>query len=148
MKTEGSKLAGLVVTAIGVVFGDIGTSPLYAVRETFAGQHALPVTAQNVYGVLSVDLLGARHRRDAQVHHAHHARRQPRRGRHPRADGAGRRAACRGEPRAGRCSLLLGIFGAAMFYGDGMITPAISVLGAVEGLEIGDAAARALRRAR
>ena len=54
MKTEGSKLAGLVVTAIGIVFGDIGTSPLYAVRETFAGHHPLPVTSQNLFGILSL----------------------------------------------------------------------------------------------
>ena len=46
MKTEGSKLAGLVVTAIGVVFGDIGTSPLYAMRETLAGHHPVPPNRQ------------------------------------------------------------------------------------------------------
>src|SRR5262249_35499562 len=54
MKTEGNKLAGLVVAAIGIVFGDIGTSPLYAVRETFAGHHPIPVTPQNLFGVLSL----------------------------------------------------------------------------------------------
>ena len=134
MKTEGSKLAGLVVTAIGIVFGDIGTSPLYAVRETFAGHHPLPVTSQNLYGVLSlvvwtiVIVVSVKYVSLIM-----------------RADNRGEGGSLallalvsevtKGTPAA-RFLLLLGIFAAALFYGDSMITPAISVLSAVEGLEV------------
>jgi KUP system potassium uptake protein len=125
----------LVVGAIGVVYGDIGTSPLYMLRTAFTGTHALALTPENVYGVLSVVFWSlvviVTLKYIALI---------------MRADNNGEggilaltalvsRGLGPGEAR--RWWLVgFGIFGAAMFYGDGMITPAISVLSAVEGLEI------------
>jgi KUP system potassium uptake protein len=116
------------------VFGDIGTSPLYTLRECFTGQHGLPLTQANVYGVLSVIfwtlmivvtlkyvtlIMSADNRGEGGIM-------------------ALTALVGRGlHDRRSRWWLVgLGIFGAAMFYGDGMITPAISVLSAVEGLEV------------
>ena len=127
-------LAPLIVGAIGIVFGDIGTSPLYTLRECFTGAHGLPLTEENVYGVLSVVfwaitiivtlkyvtlIMRADNRGEGGIM-------------------ALTALVSRGLPdgRARWWLLGLGIFGAAMFYGDGMITPAISVLSAVEGLEV------------
>ena len=125
----------LVIAAIGVVFGDIGTSPLYTLRECFTGAHGLPLTAANVYGILSLMFWAITIIVTLEVRDADHARRQPRRGRDHGAHRAGRARVC--TSRRARWWLVgLGIFGAAMFYGDGMITPAISVLSAVEGLEV------------
>jgi KUP system potassium uptake protein len=127
-------LAPIVVGAIGIVFGDIGTSPLYTLRECFTGAHGLPLTEGNVYGILSVVfwaitiIVTLKYVTLIM-----------------RADNNGEGGimaltalASRGltERRARAWLLGLGIFGAAMFYGDGMITPAISVLSAVEGLEV------------
>jgi KUP system potassium uptake protein len=122
----------LAVSALGVVFGDIGTSPLYAMRECFFGPHAVPPTHENVLGVLSlivyslVVVISVKY--VAVVMRADN-------------DGEGGILALTAlvlpEPgsRQRRAALvLLGIFGAALLYGDGMITPAITVLGAVEGL--------------
>ena len=129
-----SPLTLLCLTALGVVYGDIGTSPLYALRECFYGPHAVTVNPENVLGVLSlifwtlvivvtlkyhVYILKADNRGEggilalmALVHSA----------------------------KSGRYHqillLALGLFGAALLYGDGMITPAISVLSAIEGLEV------------
>jgi KUP system potassium uptake protein len=134
MKAEGNKLAGLVVAAIGIVFGDIGTSPLYAVRETFAGHHPLPVTPQNLLGILSlvfwtIIIL-------VSVKYVSIIMRADNRG----EGGSLALLALVSEvtkgTRAARFLTLLGIFAAALFYGDSMITPAISVLSAVEGLEV------------
>src|SRR3954454_17819984 len=134
MKTEGTKLAGLVVTAIGIVFGDIGTSPLYAVRELFAGHHPLPVTQQNLARILSLVVwsivIVVSGKYVSLIMRA--------------ADrGEGRSVALLAlvsevtkGTRAARFLTLLGVFAAALFYGDSMITPAISVLSAVEGLEV------------
>ena len=122
------------MTAIGVVYGDIGTSPLYAMRECFFGSHSVPATHENVLGVLSLIiyslLLVISVKYIAIV---------------MRADNEGEGGILaltallpeRTDSR-GRWSLLvlLGIFGAALLYGDGMITPAITVLGAVEGLKV------------
>ena len=116
------------------MFGDIGTSPLYTLRECFTGQHGLPLTQANVYGVLSVIfwtlmivvtlkyvtlIMSADNRGEGGIM-------------------ALTALVGRGlHDRRSRWWLVgLGIFGAAMFYGDGMITPAISVLSAVEGLEV------------
>ena len=123
------------LAALGVVYGDIGTSPLYALKECFAPEYGLAPTARQRAGRPVADLLVAQLRGLAQVPDLHHAGRQPRRGRH---HGAPRAAASRGAQRAGARRLLvgLGLFGAALLYGDGVITPAISVLGAVEGLSV------------
>jgi KUP system potassium uptake protein len=127
-------LAPLVIAAIGVVFGDIGTSPLYTLRECFTGAHGLPLTEENVYGILSVVfwaiMIVVTLKYVTLI---------------MRADNNGEGGimaltalVSRGlkDPRARAWLVGLGIFGAAMFYGDGMITPAISVLSAVEGLEV------------
>ena len=122
----------MTLTAIGVVYGDIGTSPLYAMRECFFGTHSVPPTHDNVLGVLSLIvyalLLVISVKYIAIV---------------LRADNQGEggilalTALIRGGNGGTRSGLvLLGIFGAALLYGDGMITPAITVLGAVEGLKV------------
>ena len=131
-----TKLAALVLGALGVVYGDIGTSPLYALRECFHGSHGIAPTRDNVLGVLSlifwsltliisIKYLVFVMRADNEGEGGILAllalvAKQPSR----RAGGA-------------RPVLIgLGLFGAALLYGDGMITPAISVLGAVEGLTV------------
>ena len=125
----------LVVGAIGVVYGDIGTSPLYTLRTAFTGTHGLSLTSQNVLGVLSVIfwalvvvvtlkyitlIMRADNRGEGGI----------------LALTALVARGLEGAPRRRWWLVGFGIFGAAMFYGDGMITPAISVLGAVEGLEV------------
>jgi KUP system potassium uptake protein len=115
-----------------VVYGDIGTSPLYALRECFFGSHSVPPTHENVLGVLSLIiyslLLVISIKYIAIV---------------MRADNQGEGGilaltALLPQREAGKWTalILLGIFGAALLYGDGMITPAITVLGAVEGLKV------------
>jgi KUP system potassium uptake protein len=120
------------LTAIGVVYGDIGTSPLYAMRECFFGSHPVPPTHDNVLGVLSLivySLLIVISVKYIVVV--------------MRADNQGEggilaiTALIAGKAGGSRTALvLLGIFGAALLYGDGMITPAVTVLGAVEGLKV------------
>jgi KUP system potassium uptake protein len=122
------------VTAVGVVCGDIGPSPLYAMRECFFGSHSVPASYENVLGVLSLIiyslLLVISVKYIAIV---------------MRADNQGkggilaltavlppRNASTNGLP----AFVLMGLFGAALLYGDGMITPAITVLGAVEGVKV------------
>jgi len=125
----------LTVAAIGVVFGDIGTSPLYAMREAFNGSHPVAANHDNVLGVLSliswsliivvtlkyvVFMMRADNRGEGGIM-------------------ALLALVLRSTTRntRGRWILMsLGLFGAALFYGDGVITPAISVLSAVEGLEV------------
>jgi KUP system potassium uptake protein len=129
------RMAPLVLGAIGVVYGDIGTSPLYTLRTAFTGPHGLPLTEANVMGVLSVIFWAL-----VVVVTLKYVTLIM------RADNRGEGGilaltalVSRGLQRHERRRWWLvgfGIFGAAMFYGDGMITPAITVLGAVEGLEI------------
>lgn len=128
------KLPVLILAAIGVVYGDIGTSPLYALKECFSGEHGIPVTQGTVFGVLSLlfwTLLII-----VSIKYLVFVL---------RADNNGEGGilalmalALHGvSNQRGRWWIAaLGMFGAAMFYGDGMITPAISVLSAVEGLEV------------
>src|SRR5437588_1215464 len=131
----GRRLLGLSLLALGVVYGDIGTSPLYAMRECFYGSHAVALSRANIFGVLSlifwslviVVML---------KYHIYVIRFDNR--------GEGGILALMGlvsmdKSRAAavrRTLIVVGVFGAALLYGDGMITPAISVLSAVEGLEI------------
>ncbi len=126
------RLGFLTLASLGVVFGDIGTSPLYALRECFAGIHAIPVTLDNVLGVLSLVLWSLII--TVSIKYLIFVM---------RADNGGEGgilalvALLRG--RAGRATTFLvgtGLFGAALLYGDGMITPAISVLSAVEGVNV------------
>ena len=129
------KLSTLALGALGVVYGDIGTSPLYALKETFVGHHPLPVIEANIFGVLSVMfwtiMLLVSVKYVAII---------------MRADNNGEGGslsllALVGEltaklPRTKWFITLLGLFAAALFFGDSMITPAISVLSAVEGIGV------------
>ena len=134
-------LLHLSLTALGVVYGDIGTSVLYSMRECFFGSHSVPPTPGNVLGVLSliiyslllvisVKYVAIVMRADNQGEGGVLALTALIPGR-TRAPVAGPRLAV-GRP----VLVALGIFGTALLYGDGMITPAISVLGAIEGLEV------------
>ena len=124
----------LTLGSIGVVYGDIGTSPLYAFREAIVAAHRRrEVTRAAVLRRALADLLGADRHRHAEIRAAPAARRQQRRGRHAHPDGAG---AARTRPEHADPRVLLGIIAGALFYGDAVITPALSVLSAVEGLKI------------
>jgi KUP system potassium uptake protein len=129
-----SSLAALTLGAVGVVYGDIGTSPLYALKEVFS-HGEVPLTADNILGVLSLifwALMTVVSLKYVVLI--------------LRADNYGEggliamlalaSTAVRRKPALRRRLLLLGIFGTAIFFGDGVITPAISVLSAVEGLEV------------
>ena len=132
---SGQRLAILTIGANGVVYGDIGTSPLYALRECFHGAHAIDPSRDNVLGVLSlifwaltllisikylVFVMRANNKGEGGVLALIALVSQ-----HPSA-----------KRRSRVLFIALGLFGSALLYGDGMITPAISVLGAVEGLNI------------
>ncbi|MGZ5250699.1 MAG: potassium transporter Kup, partial [Caldimonas sp.] len=129
-----SSLVALTLGAIGVVYGDIGTSPLYALKEVFANGH-VPLTERNIYGVLSlvfwtltvvvsikyvVLILRADNNGEGGLI----------------AMLALASQAVKDRPELRRRLLFVGIFGTAIFFGDGVITPAISVLSAVEGLKV------------
>jgi KUP system potassium uptake protein len=132
---RGRYLATLSLVALGVVYGDIGTSPLYAIRECFHGPHAVAPTHDHVLGVLSlifwalVVVISIKYlvfvlRADNQ------------------GEGGILALTALATPikpsgkRERTFLILIGIFGAALLYGDGIITPAISVLGAMEGLSV------------
>ena len=123
-----------VVGATGIVYGDIGTSPLYALEQALSAAGRLRPRG-GARGAVA-DLLGADHLGDAQVRRHDHARGQRGRGRDPRAVRAGA-AAARSSAAAGpKIAVGLALAGTAFFFCDALITPAISVLGAVEGLEV------------
>lgn len=134
---QGSKKqrAALALAALGVVYGDIGTSPLYTMKEVFAGNHPIPLTPDNILGILSlilwslivvvsikyvVFIMRADNRGEggimALIALALHG--------------------AKGNKKQQRMIMLAGLLGAGMFYGDGMVTPAISVLSALEGLTV------------
>jgi KUP system potassium uptake protein len=138
-ETEGQRGAGhqrllyLSLLAIGVVYGDIGTSPLYAIRECFHGPHSIATSQENIFGILSLIfwslimvisikylliILRADHNGEGGI--------------------LALMEFVRPKTKGMKLVILstLGIFGAALLYGDGVITPAISVLSAVEGLEV------------
>ena len=130
-----SRFNSLALAALGVVYGDIGTSPLYALKEVFGSpHHPVPITPDNVLGILSLVfwalmmvvsgkyvlfIMRADNRGEGGImalmalalHNAKEGRRR-------------------------NIVIMLGLFGAALFYGDGVVTPAISVLSAVEGLHV------------
>jgi KUP system potassium uptake protein len=130
-----SKSFGLLVAATGVVYGDIGTSPLYTLKEVFAGHYGVEVDAPGVLGILSLVLWSL-----LWVVSLKYVLFML------RADNGGEggvmaltalaRRATAAYPRLSALLVLLGLFGTALFYGDSMITPAISVLSAVEGLDV------------
>ncbi|EHN67880.1 potassium transporter Kup [Comamonas testosteroni] len=134
MQNSKSSLGALTLGAIGVVYGDIGTSVLYSVKEVF-GSGYVPFTPANVYGVLSVlfwtltVIVSLKYVTLVL-----------------RADNNGEGGlvamlalasqTVKDKPRLSSTLFLVGMFGTSLFYGDGVITPAISVLSAVEGLEV------------
>jgi KUP system potassium uptake protein len=132
--------AALTLAALGIVYGDIGTSPLYAVKETFNPEHGIPLEAENILGGISAIfwslMVVVSIKYVTLIMEAHNK-------------GEGGIMALLAlalssvkEDHARWCPLivLVGLFGAALFYGDAVLTPAISVLSAVEGLEVGTTA--------
>ena len=134
MQHQKSSLAALTLGAIGVVYGDIGTSVLYAVKEVFGSGH-VEFTPDNIYGILSIffwtlTIIVSLKYVSLVL----------------RADNNGEGGlvamlalasqSVKDRPKLRRVLLVVGIFGTCLFYGDGVITPAISVLSAVEGLEV------------
>src|SRR6202158_6222156 len=130
-----SRVSTLTLAALGVVYGDIGTSPLYAVKEVFNPGHGIPFSSENVLGGVSaifwslmivvslkyvVLIMRADNKGEGGI----------------MALVALAVASVRGHPKWGAMLALVGVFGAALFYGDGVITQAISVLSAIEGLEV------------
>ena len=130
----GKQMTPLVVGAIGVVFGDIGTSPLYTLHQCFSGQHGLPLTESNILGILSVIFWALMI--VVTLKYVTLIMRADNRGEGGIMALTALVSSGLKNPQARWWLVGLGIFGAAMFYGDGMITPAISVLSAVEGLEV------------
>jgi KUP system potassium uptake protein len=133
---RGRYLLGLSLGALGVVYGDIGTSPLYALRECFHHSTGIAATRANVLGILSLivwSLILV-----VSIKYLVFVMRADNRGEGGILSLLALVAPPRGlRPRGGRKLLaLMGVFGAALLYGDGMITPAITVLSAVEGLEV------------
>ncbi len=131
----GGARGALILGAIGVVYGDLGTSPLYTFKEAFSGAHGLPVTELNVLGVVSLItwtlvLVVA-------VKYVSFIMRADNKGEGGiMAMMALAKRATNESPRLRRLVLLAGVLGAALFYGDGVITPSITVLSAMEGLEV------------
>jgi len=138
-RSRSSTKAALTLLALGVVFGDIGTSPLYAVKETFSLDHGIPLTPGNILGGLStifwalmivvslkyvVLIMRADNRGEGGI----------------MALIALAMTAVKEQPHWRLPLVLIGIFGASLFYGDAVLTPAVTVLGAIEGLEIGTSA--------
>ena len=128
------------LAAMGVVFGDIGTSPLYTMKEVFNGPHAVPVTPDNVLGILSLVFWALTI--VVSLKYVVYIMRADNRGEGGIMALTSLAMRTNKSPRLGALMATLGLFGAALFYGDGMITPAISVLSAVEGLEIATPAFR------
>jgi KUP system potassium uptake protein len=135
-RSAGTSRAALTVAALGIVYGDIGTSPLYAVKETFAPGHGIALNLANVLGGLSAIfwalMIVVTLKYVLLV---------------MRADNRGEggtmalialaSAAVKERPRWRALIVALGLFGASLFFGEAVLTPAISVVSAVEGLEIG-----------
>ena len=131
----GRRLLTLSFLALGIVYGDIGTSPLYSMRECFYGSHPVALTRANVLGVLSLIVWSLVIVVTIKYHV--YVLRFDNRG----EGGILALMGLVGMDKTRRASvrtalIVLGVFGAALLYGDGMITPAISVLSAIEGLEV------------
>ncbi|MBX9835984.1 MAG: potassium transporter Kup [Burkholderiaceae bacterium] len=134
MQETKSPLYVLMLGAIGVVYGDIGTSVLYSVKEVFGGGH-VPFTAVNVYGILSLFFWTL-----TVIVSLKYVMLVLRADNHGEGGLVAMLALAaqtvKDQPRLRHALLVVGIFGTCLFYGDGVITPAITVLGAVEGLEV------------
>ncbi|BAV32538.1 potassium transporter Kup [Sulfuricaulis limicola] len=134
-----SSTAGLALLALGIVYGDIGTSPLYAVKETFGPSHGIALETANILGGLSTIfwslMIVVTFKYVMLIMRANN-----------KGEGgimallALASSAVKDQPRWRKSILALGVVGASLFYGDAVLTPAISVLSAVEGLEVGTAA--------
>ncbi len=140
-QVQQSSTAALSLLALGIVFGDIGTSPLYAVKETFNPEHGIPLTAGNIIGGLSTIfwslmvvvsikyvtlIMRANNKGEGGI----------------MALLALALSSVKEQTRLRSVILFLGLIGASLFYGDAVLTPAISVLSAIEGLEVGTSAFR------
>jgi KUP system potassium uptake protein len=132
----GGRLAILTLTALGVVYGDIGTSPLYSIKECFSPIYGLTPTRENVFGILSLIVWALT--LVITVKYVSYVLRADNRG-----EGGTFALLALIVPRDGTklqkrqvTLILLALFGASLLYGDGIITPAMSVLGALEGLEV------------
>jgi KUP system potassium uptake protein len=131
----GRRLIQLSILALGIVYGDIGTSPLYALRECFYGTHPVAVTRNNILGVLSLifwSLVVV-----VTLKYVVYVMRFDNRGEGGILALMGLVGMDKSRGAAVRTTLIvIGVFGSALLYGDGMVTPAISVLSAVEGLQV------------
>ena len=134
MSSTKSSLAALTLGAIGVVYGDIGTSVLYAMKEVFGSGH-VPFTPDNVFGILSIFFWTL-----TTIVSVKYVSLVLRADNHGEGGLVAMLAlasqSVRDRPELRKVLLIVGIFGTCLFYGDGVITPAISVLSAVEGLEV------------
>ncbi|MEY5021574.1 MAG: potassium transporter Kup [Limnohabitans sp.] len=134
MSSSKSSIAALTLGAIGVVYGDIGTSVLYAMKEVFGSGH-VPFTPENVYGILSIFFWTL-----TTIVSVKYVTLVLRADNHGEGGLVAMLAlasqSVKDKPRLRKVLLMVGIFGTCLFYGDGVITPAISVLSAVEGLEV------------
>jgi KUP system potassium uptake protein len=134
-KPGNPKLAALTLAALGVVYGDIGTSPLYAFKEAFSGSHGLPLNEANVLAVLSLMFWSLM--LIVSLKYVTMMLRFDNRG-----EGgilallALALQSVRARPRLAWTVATCGVFGASLFYGDALLTPAISVLSAVEGIAV------------
>lgn len=127
-------IAKLTLGAIGIVFGDIGTSPLYAFRETFVGPHPLALDPLHVYGVISLIFWSMT--LVVTIQYVSIMMRADNRGQGGSLALLALISRSTERARFGKIVVVLGVFATALFYGDSMITPAISVLSAVEGLTV------------
>ncbi|MEA5098100.1 MAG: potassium transporter Kup [Burkholderiaceae bacterium] len=133
--THNSGIAALALAAIGIVYGDIGTSPLYTMKTVFSAEHGLALNAANLLGIVSLIIWGLTFIVSLKYVTLI-----------LRADNRGEGgimalmslalSSLPGKSRWQYPLMLIGVFGATMFYGDSVITPAISVLSAIEGLEV------------
>ena len=134
-----NSLAALTLAAVGIVYGDIGTSPLYTMKEVFSKEHGLPLTPENLIGVVSLIVWGliiiVSLKYVTLILRANN-----------RGEGGIMALMSLALSSVGRHSrwyfplMVMGLFGATLFYGDSVITPAISVLSAVEGLSVATSA--------
>ncbi|MEH6756328.1 MAG: potassium transporter Kup [Parasphingorhabdus sp.] len=133
-RQEGSAVAKLVAGAIGIVFGDIGTSPLYAFRETFVGAHPLELDRIHVLGVVSLIFWSMT--LVVSIQYVTILMRADNKGEGGSLALVALLSGALRKSKFGWVAVLLGVFATSLFYGDSMITPAISVLSAVEGLTV------------
>lgn len=130
-----SSIAGLTLAAVGIVYGDIGTSPLYTMKEVFSKEHGLPLNEANIFGIVSLIVWGLII--IVSLKYVTLVLRADNRG----EGGIMALTALALESVSKNSRLyfpltVLGLFGASLFYGDGVITPAMSVLSAMEGIEV------------